>query len=64
MGKYKNSILFWQIETVSEKTWCRYELHTPIRELSEEALTDILYGYPGQIRLENASSGCLFQFAL
>lgn len=34
-----------------------YELHTPIRELSEEALTDILYGYPGQIRLENTALG-------
>ena len=42
LGKYKNSILFWQIETVLKKHG--YELHTPIRELSEEALTDILYG--------------------
>ena len=55
LGKYKNSILFWQIETVLKKHG--YELHTPIRELSEEALTDILYGYPGQIRLENTALG-------
>ena len=53
LGKYKNSILFWQIETVLKKHG--YELHTPIRELSEEALTDILY--PGQIRLENTALG-------
>lgn len=55
LGKYKNSILFWQIETVLKKH--DYELHTPIKELSEEALTDILYGYPGQIRLENTALG-------
>lgn len=55
LGKYKNSILFWQIETVLKKHG--YELRTPIRDLSEEALTDILYGYPGQIRLENTALG-------
>lgn len=55
LGKYKNSILFWQIETVLKKHG--FELHTPIADLSEEALTDILYGYPGQIRLENSALG-------
>ena len=55
LGKYKNSILFWQIETVLKKHG--FELHTPIADLSEEALTEILYGYPGQIRLENSALG-------
>ena len=55
LGKYKNSILFWQIETVLKKHG--FELHTPIADLAEEALTDILYGYPGQIRLENSALG-------
>ena len=55
LGKYKNSILFWQIETVLKKHG--FELRTPIRDLSEEALTDVLYGYPGQIRLENTTLG-------
>ncbi len=55
LGKYKNSILFWQIETVLKKHG--FELHTPIKDLSEEALTDVLYGYPGQIRLENSALG-------
>lgn len=55
LGKYKNSILFWQIETVLKKHG--FEMHTPIADLSEEALTDILYGYPGQIRLENSALG-------
>ena len=64
LGKYKNSILFWQIETVLQKYG--FELNTPINELSEEALTDVLYGYPGQIRLENkalgVSSNTLYNF--
>lgn len=55
LGKYKNSILFWQIETVLKKHG--FELHTPIMDLSDEALTDVLYGYPGQIRLENSALG-------
>lgn len=55
LGKYKNSMLFWQVETVLKKHG--FTLQTPIRELSEEALTDVLYGYPGQIRLENAALG-------
>lgn len=55
LGKYKNSILFWQIDTVLKKH--NFDLRTPIRDLSDEALTDVLYGYPGQIRLENSSLG-------
>lgn len=55
LGKYKNGILFWQIDTVLKKHG--FDLHTPIVDLSEEALTDILYGYPGQIRLENTTLG-------
>ncbi len=55
LGKYKNSIFFWQIETVLQKHG--FELSTPIKELSEEALTDVLYGYSGEIRLENKSLG-------
>lgn len=57
LGKYKNSILFWQIDTVLKKHGV--DLHTPIENLPEEALTDVLYGYPGQIRLENKELGVM-----
>lgn len=57
LGKYKNGILFWQIDTVLKKHGTT--LHTAIRDLPEEALTDVLYGYPGQLRLENKELGCL-----
>lgn len=55
LGKYKNNILFWQIETVLKKHG--YDIKTPICEFSEEVLGDILYGYPGEIRLENTAMG-------
>lgn len=55
LGKYKNGILFWQIDTVLKKHGV--DLKTPIKDMPEEALTDILYGYPGQIRLENTTLG-------
>lgn len=57
LGKYKNSILFWQIDTVLKKHGA--DLHTPIQNLPEDALTDVLYGYPGQIRLENKELGVM-----
>lgn len=57
LGRYKNSILFWQIDTVLKKHGA--DLHTPIQNLPEDALTDVLYGYPGQIRLENKELGVL-----
>ncbi|MCM1030706.1 MAG: excinuclease ABC subunit UvrA [Oscillibacter sp.] len=57
LGKYKNSILFWQIDTILKKHGA--DLHTPIQNLPEDALTDILYGYPGQIRLENKELGVM-----
>ncbi|MDR1756321.1 MAG: excinuclease ABC subunit UvrA [Culturomica sp.] len=64
LGKYKNSLLFWQIDTVLKKHGA--DLNTPLRNLPEEALSDVLYGYPGQIRLENkelgVSSNALYTF--
>lgn len=55
LGKFKNSLLFWQIDTVLKKHG--YDLHTTVDCLSDEAITDVLYGYPGQIRLENTTLG-------
>lgn len=57
LGKYKNGILFWQIDTVLKKHGV--DLHTPIKDIPEDALTDVLYGYPGQIRLENKELGVM-----
>jgi len=55
LGKYKGSLIFYQIETILRKRGA--DIKQPIRELPEEALSDVLYGYPGQFRLENVEIG-------
>ena len=42
LGKYKNVQIFWQISAICEKYGCT--LDTPLNELPEEALNDILNG--------------------
>ncbi len=42
LGKYKNVQIFWQISAICEKYGCT--LDTPLNELPEEALSDILNG--------------------
>ena len=42
LGKYKNVQIFWQIQAICEKYGCT--LDTPLNELPEEALSDILNG--------------------
>ncbi len=55
LGKYKNSLLFWQIDSVLSRH--NFNLDTPVSEMSEEAISDILHGVPGQIRLQNTALG-------
>ena len=42
LGKYKNVQIFWQISAICEKYGC--SLDTPLEELPEEALSDIMNG--------------------
>lgn len=42
LGKYKNQMIFWQIDAILEKYGC--DLNTPINEIQEEAMNEILYG--------------------
>ena len=53
LGKYRRSSIFQQIEAVLE----RYEadLKTPVEELPEEALDEILYGSPVPLKLNSSS---------
>ena len=50
LGKYKNSMIFWQIDALLEK----YDatVKTPVRELPEEALDEILYGSVDRVRIK------------
>lgn len=42
LGKYKDSMIFWQIAAICEKYG--HTIKTPVSELSEEAVNDILNG--------------------
>ncbi len=42
LGKYKNAMIFWQIAAICEKYG--HTLKTPIKDLCEEAINDILNG--------------------
>lgn len=55
LGKYKNSLIFWQIAAICEK----YDssLKTPIKNLPEEALDDILNGTDERLQIKNESLG-------
>ena len=49
-GKYKNQMIFWQIDALLKKNDCT--LKTPIREIPEDVLTEILYGSLETIKIE------------
>ena len=49
LGKYKNVQIFWQIAAICEKYGCT--LDTPLNELPEEALDDILNGTDERLSL-------------
>lgn len=47
LGKYRNSMIFWQIEAICQKYGCT--LKTPVADLPAEAMSDILNGTPERI---------------
>lgn len=55
LGKYKNSLIFWQIAAICEKYGS--SLKTPIKNLPEEALDDILNGTDERLQIKNESLG-------
>lgn len=58
LGKYKNSLIFWQIEAICEKY--DVSLDTPIRELPDEAIDDIMNGTDERLNLKNDSMSNYF----
>ena len=50
LGKYKNQMIFWQIDALLKKYEC--DLKTPIEDIPEEAMTEILYGSLENVRIE------------
>lgn len=51
LGKYKNSMIFWQIAAICEKYGC--DLKTPVKDLPEEALNDILNGTTERLQIKS-----------
>ena len=55
LGKYKNSLIFWQIEAICTKHGV--SLKTPIKDIPEECLDEIMNGTNEQLQIKNDSIG-------
>ncbi|MDR2929277.1 MAG: excinuclease ABC subunit UvrA [Cytophagaceae bacterium] len=55
LGKYKNALIFWQLETIGEKYG--FTLKTPISEIPEDGLDVILHGSSEPVILKNTPLG-------
>jgi len=55
LGKYKNILIFWQIEAIAAKY--KFTLDTPIKKIPEKALDTILYGSDETFKLLNTPLG-------
>lgn len=49
LGKYKNQMIFWQIDAILKKNDC--ELKTPIKDVPAETLDEILYGSMERVKI-------------
>lgn len=50
LGKYKNQMIFWQLDAILKKYDC--DLKTPITDIPEEAMSEILYGSLHNVRID------------
>ena len=50
LGKYKNQMIFWQVEAILKKYGCT--LKTPIEDIPAEALQEVLYGSLENVRID------------
>lgn len=50
LGKYKNSLFFWQIEAICEKYGVT--IKTPIKDIPDEAINDIMFGTDEQLSIK------------
>lgn len=62
LGPYKNSLIFWQLESIAHKYG--FTLNTPIAEIPEEALQVILYGSEESFKLINSPLGSTSNYFL
>ena len=50
LGKYKNQLIFWQIDAILKKYDC--DIKTRIEDIPDEALNEILYGSLETVRID------------
>ena len=50
LGKYKNQMIFWQIDAILHKYEC--DLKTQIADIPDEAMNEILYGSLENVRID------------
>ena len=50
LGKYKNQMIFWQIDAILKKNDCT--LKTPIADIPDDTLNEILYGSLDSVRID------------
>lgn len=55
LGKEKSNLFFWQITAICEKYGVT--LQTPIKDIPNEALDDIIYGTNERLKIKNKSLG-------
>lgn len=55
LGKYKNILIFWQLEAIAAKY--KFTLETPIKKIPQKALDIILYGSDENFKLLNTPLG-------
>lgn len=55
LGKYKNSLFFWQIEAICQK----YDvtIKTPIKDIPQDALDEIMFGTDEKLQIKNDTLG-------
>lgn len=55
LGKYKNSLIFWQIEAICEKYGVTVK--SPVSEIPDEAMDEIMNGTDERLQIKNDSLG-------
>lgn len=55
LGKYKNTIIFWQIEAILEKY--NLNIKTPISQIPDDAIYEIMNGTEERLNIKNQSLG-------
>lgn len=62
LGKYKNILFFWQIEAICEKYGVT--IKTPIKDIPEEAINDIVFGTDERLQIKSESLGGASNYTL